>query len=202
MVDDVSGHSFEELKVLGVGGQASVSLCRDTHTGKLVALKTSHPKIHREEAVNKEDRFDLQTEYDIAKFLVDSNVSGVVPVHSMCEDDSTGQLCMLMDYCDGGTLFSELQGSPNHRLSERKAAIVLSSLSETLESCHKLGIMHRDVKLENVLINHGHDDDCNDDCSLNGKRRRTSKQMAMNHDREDEGYLDRCRFLLADFGLA
>ena len=203
--EDTPGRSIEQLRVLGKGGQASVSLCRDVHTGKLLALKTAHHEVHGEVAENQEvegNRFDLLKEFDTIKFLVDSNVPGIVPVHRICRNGSTGQLSMLMDYCDGGTLLSALQGQPFHRLSERRAAIVLSSLSETLESCHKLGIMHRDVKLENVLINHGHDDDCNDDCSLNGKRRRTSKQMAMNHDREDEGYLDRCRFLLADFGLA
>ena len=202
--EDAPGRRIEQLRVLGKGGQASVSLCRDVHTGEFLALKTAHDKVHGEESENQEvegDRFDLPREFDTIKFLVDSNVPGIVPVHSICRNGSTGQICMLMDYCDGGTLLSALQDQPFHRLSERRAAIVLSSLSETLESCHKLGIMHRDVKPENVLIHHGHDD-CNDAWSSNGKRRRTSKQMTMDHDREDEVYLDRCKFLLADFGLA
>ena len=46
---NVCGHSLEQVRVLGEGGQASVSLCRDNHTGKLLALKTAHKEIRSKE---------------------------------------------------------------------------------------------------------------------------------------------------------
>lgn len=109
------------------------------------------------------------------KMLMEAKVPGIVPFEHMAVDEEEN-LYLVLRYCEGGDLFSKVKESG--KLTERKAAKVLRSLAETLSCCHALGVMHRDVKLENVLL----------------ARR---KHLAVGVEEEEEEEV-----LLGDFGLA
>ena len=53
-------------------------------------------------------------------------------------------------YCDGSDLLSKLTSVK--RFNEPKAAEILRQILSALEACHKKGIVHRDLKLENILF--------------------------------------------------
>lgn len=56
-----------------------------------------------------------------------------------------------MDYCPGGDLRALI--AEKGRLSEATAKLYLAEIVIALEEIHKNGIIHRDIKLDNVLIN-------------------------------------------------
>jgi serine/threonine protein kinase len=55
-----------------------------------------------------------------------------------------------MELCQGGRLLDEV--ARDGRLSERRAANVISELMDVLKYCHEMGVVHRDIKPENVLL--------------------------------------------------
>ncbi|CAI7887164.1 unnamed protein product [Closterium sp. NIES-53] len=57
---------------------------------------------------------------------------------------------ILMELCKGGDLFDRIK--QRSRYEEKPAAAVLQQLSLVLRACHSLGVMHRDVKPENLLL--------------------------------------------------
>jgi 5'-AMP-activated protein kinase catalytic alpha subunit len=58
-----------------------------------------------------------------------------------------------MEYADGGSLLDYVRA--RKKLSEKEAARFFHQLCRALEHCHQHGIVHRDVKLENVLLDAG-----------------------------------------------
>eukprot|EP00930_Biecheleria_cincta_P059458 TRINITY_DN45192_c0_g1_i1.p1 TRINITY_DN45192_c0_g1~~TRINITY_DN45192_c0_g1_i1.p1 ORF type:complete len:714 (-),score=105.36 TRINITY_DN45192_c0_g1_i1:125-2266(-) len=82
----------------------------------------------------------------------------VVGMHMHFEDAST--LNMILDFCPGGDLFDEIlrahEADEGIRLtpafSEAKAGLVIGQVLRGLCFCHSRGIVHRDVKAENVLL--------------------------------------------------
>ncbi|CAI5975652.1 unnamed protein product [Closterium sp. NIES-65] len=73
---------------------------------------------------------------------------GIVELHSVFEDPQAVHL--VMQLCRHGDLFDHVK--MRTRLPEPTAACILSQLLHALQHCHDLGVIHRDVKPENVLI--------------------------------------------------
>ena len=55
-----------------------------------------------------------------------------------------------MEYCQGGELFERIV--KKKKMSEKDAAEILFKLTHAISHCHSRGIVHRDMKAENVLI--------------------------------------------------
>lgn len=64
---------------------------------------------------------------------------------------SSAQDAIMMDYCSGGDLFAALQ-KDRHSFTEERAAGIMRGLLSALAHVHARGIVHRDVKVENVLL--------------------------------------------------
>ncbi|GLJ07234.1 hypothetical protein SUGI_0062430 [Cryptomeria japonica] len=76
------------------------------------------------------------------------NVLGLRNVHR-----HKGKFYMMTDLCEGGDLCSYLINHANAPLSHQNAACIIKSLMEALQHCHGMGVVHRDVKLDNILLN-------------------------------------------------
>lgn len=62
---------------------------------------------------------------------------------------------MVLDFCQGGELFYHLRTS--QRFSENRARFYIAQIILALESLHQLGVIYRDLKPENVLLDeHGY----------------------------------------------
>ncbi|CAL5013041.1 unnamed protein product [Urochloa decumbens] len=73
---------------------------------------------------------------------------GVVTLRAVFEDADAFYL--VMELCRGGRLLDEV--AREGRLSERRAANVIRELMAVLEYCHEMGVVHRDIKPDNVLL--------------------------------------------------
>ncbi|HVY44466.1 MAG TPA: serine/threonine-protein kinase, partial [Minicystis sp.] len=129
-------------RVLGIGGMAAVFAA--THrNGKRVALKVLHPEVS---AVP-----DLR-----ARFLREGYAANRVEhpgVVSVSDDDVTDDGCafLVMDRLDGETLASRWERSAR-RLDARTVLDVADQLLDVLAAAHDKGIVHRDIKPDNVFV--------------------------------------------------
>ena len=135
---------YQVVRELGRGGMGVVFLARDVALHRTVAIK-----VLRHEFVDSEDhreRFRRE-----ARLTARLSHPGIVPVYTLGERHEL--VYIVMQYVQGASLADRLR--TGSRLSADQAAQVLYDLAEALEYAHREGMLHRDLKAENVLIERG-----------------------------------------------
>jgi len=70
--------------------------------------------------------------------------------------EAGGFLYYVMPYIDGGSLRQQLEGPPRRWLSQQQALAIAEPVADALSYAHRMGVLHRDVKPENILFSQGH----------------------------------------------
>ena len=136
---EIAGHRLEAI--IGRGGMGVVYRARDLHLDRVVALKVIAPEF----ADEPEFRQRFKRESQQAASIKHPNV---ISIYRAGEEGDL--LFITMDYVEGTDLktFIGVRG----RLDPRLAASVVSQVAAGLEAAHARGLVHRDVKPANVLI--------------------------------------------------
>lgn len=132
---------LEKLQVIGHGNGGTVYKARHRRTGALYALKVVHGDC------DSSIRRQIFREMDILR-RTDSPY--VVRCHGIFQK-SCGDICLVMEYMDGGTLESLLRRSGT--FSEQALAGISRQVLEGLAYLHGHKIVHRDIKPSNLLVN-------------------------------------------------
>ena len=132
---------FRVLERVGAGGMAAVFLARDERLGRLVALKVLAPVLASDEAFRK--RFIRESR--AAATVEDPHI---IPVYEAGEAD--GHLFIAMRYVSGGDVRTLVRR--DGPLSFGRAAAILSAVASALDAAHVAGLVHRDVKPANMLL--------------------------------------------------
>jgi Tol biopolymer transport system component len=131
---------YEILGLLGAGGMGEVYRARDTKLGRCVAIKILHPCT-----VNDPDRLRrFRQEAQAAASLSHPNI---VAVHYVGEHDGTPYI--VSELLEGESLRERLRGGA---LAVRKSTDIALQVAEGLAAAHEKGIVHRDVKPENIFL--------------------------------------------------
>lgn len=140
---------FELLRVIGRGSYAKVLMVELKKTRRIYAMKV----IKKEMFVgNENEDIDwVQTEKHV--FERASNYPFLVGLHSCFQNES--RLFFVIEFVRGGDLMYHMQRK--RRLSEPEAQFYAAEISLALDFLHMRGIIYRDLKLDNVLLDHeGH----------------------------------------------
>ncbi|KAI3856645.1 hypothetical protein MKW92_004957 [Papaver armeniacum] len=144
-----SRYQFEkELAKCGTDAGV-VYLCKDKVTHEYVACKS----INKTSSAYNPD--SIKHEIQIMIELTHPNVVGLKDVYV---DDE--HVDLIMEYCSGSDLHNRLMEIS--RFTESNAKILFRQLMGVVESCHGRGIVHRDIKLENIFLATEEDDQCPD----------------------------------------
>lgn len=141
------GANYRLGDTLGRGAAGEVRLAQDARTGEVLAAKL----LHREHAQDPKlvERFVRER-----SLLMNLHHPNVVAIHDLVVEGE--QLAIVMDYMDGGSLRDVLQ----HRrtLPPALALVVMSQVFDAMAAAHAQGIIHRDIKPDNVLLEKGWED--------------------------------------------
>ena len=132
---------FEILEEVGSGGMGMVYRALDRELGELVALKTLRPELLRDPALV--ERF--KTEIRLARHISDKHV---VRTHDLGERD--GVYFLTMEYVEGITVRELLD--TRGKLGVGSALAIAAQLSQSLIAAHDQGVIHRDIKPQNLLL--------------------------------------------------
>lgn len=130
-------------KVLGTGSYADVYECKNTVTGAHFAAKRFKKKlIYGLELM-------LQTEFQVLKAVLREHKNILLMVDYF---ETTEYFYLVTDLANGGELFERITQSPTGKLTLGDTRSILHNLLSAIVHLHKNGIVHRDIKAENILF--------------------------------------------------
>jgi serine/threonine protein kinase/tetratricopeptide (TPR) repeat protein len=135
------GPQYRLERELGHGGMGVVYLARDTTLDRPVAVKVVHPDLAVHSSIS--ERFLAE-----ARMIAKLRHPNIVGVHTAGE--ATGLLFYVMDYVPGESLRHRLLR--DGRLPIEEAQRIVADLADALNAAGEAGLVHRDVKPENILL--------------------------------------------------
>jgi len=135
---------FQILERVGIGGFGAVYRAQDPQLQRTVALK-----LLQSTGDEQRDR------HRINRFLVEGRAGArlqhpnIVPVFDAGKDEETGEYYMAAAFITGRPLSAAIDGQP---LELKHAATIVAQLARALDYAHTQGILHRDVKPDNVML--------------------------------------------------
>src|SRR6185503_722795 len=145
--DHLTGKTFEKCRILaklGTGGMGSVWLAEHFGLGRKVAVKILPPEMGRD------------PEY-VARFMREATTAGrmehpnIVQIHDV--GYAEGRHFIVMQYVDGESLSTVVENLG--AMEPKDAARIAAGMLRGLQHAHQQGVVHRDVKPDNVLITAG-----------------------------------------------
>jgi len=175
---ELAGYRIESL--LGWGGMSVVYLAEDLRLKRRVALKLLAPRLAEDASFR--ERFLRESE--LAASIDHPNI---VPIYEAGTAEEL--LFIAMRYVEGGDVKARLRGG---RLDPRQANGLLAQIASALDAAHARGLVHRDVKPSNVLLDTGTRPDGSDHVYLTdfGLTKRVSDETARGEDGQLLGTID------------
>jgi serine/threonine protein kinase len=128
---------------LGRGGMATVYRAHDPSFNREVAIKVLPPEMLHNLVTRARFKREL-------KLIASLEHPAIVPVYDVGEDND--QPFFVMRYMSGGSLAAMIK---NERFSLTDAAAIIERLASALDHAHSKGVIHRDIKPDNVLFDAG-----------------------------------------------
>ena len=136
----------ELLELLGRGGMGYVYRARQTKLDREVALKVVVPEPDERAVPDGPERFGERFERE-ARSLANLKHPGLVAVYDYGRED--GLAWLMMEYVDGPNLREVIRAG---ELRPVEALALVPKICDALQYAHDHGIVHRDVKPENILL--------------------------------------------------
>src|SRR6267154_1595552 len=135
---------YELLKLIGQGGMGAVYKARDKELDRVVALKLIRPEL----AKNPEVLRRFKQELILARQVTHKNVIRIFDL-----GQSDGIKFITMDFVEGQDLRSLLL--EKSKLAPEQAARIMLQICRALEAAHAEGVIHRDLKPQNIMLDAG-----------------------------------------------
>ncbi len=139
----IGGGRYRIDSVLGVGGMGFVYKATDVSLGRVVALKLLRSELSNHPTARR--RMEQE-----ARALARIEHANVVQVRSIFEEE--GLLAMELEYIPGGDLGDRIESG---ELTSAEAVRLTAGMLAGLQAIHDAGLIHRDIKPQNVLLTAG-----------------------------------------------
>ncbi|HEY8598266.1 MAG TPA: protein kinase [Thermomicrobiales bacterium] len=141
---DILQGRFRLDRQIGRGGFARVFLCTDLTLGRQVAIKVLNPEL-----LERNDEHDFLTRFRReARAVAALDHPNILAIYDYGEDEGT--VYLVMPYVEGGTLYNRLAGG--RALDLAATGTYLRQVAAALDYAHRRGIVHRDIKPQNMLL--------------------------------------------------
>jgi len=140
--DNIALDDFILLKVVGRGAFGKVLLCKFKVDNKIYAMKAI---LKKSLVKNKKEIEHTMTELSV---MIKLSHPFLMKLHYAMQTED--KLIYILDYVNGGELFYHLENEG--RFSIERTRFYIAELATALEFLHKNGVIYRDIKTENILL--------------------------------------------------
>jgi ABC-type oligopeptide transport system substrate-binding subunit len=140
VIETISSHGYEQIEKIGAGGFGEVYRAHQPTVGRDVAIKVVLPNLTVDPLFAR--RFEKEAQ--LAAQLEHPNI---VPLYEYWQE--AGRAFLVMRWLGGGNLKESLVQGP---LSLVEAVRLLDQIAGALEAAHRHGVVHRDLKSTNILL--------------------------------------------------
>jgi serine/threonine-protein kinase len=144
MEKTVLGNRYEIIEKIGEGGMAIVYKAKCNLLNRYVALKVLRPEF-------TEDQEFLKRFADEARSVAKLSHPNIVPIYDIGSENKINYI--VMEYAEGPTLKEYLR--EHGRMNWKEAVNIAAQVAGALDHAHKNGIIHRDIKPQNIIITKG-----------------------------------------------
>jgi len=135
------GQQYEVEQEIGRGGMSVVFRARDRRLNRLVAIKVLPPELAYDPAIRARFTREAQTAAQLAH-------AHIVPIYDVGEKDGVAHFVMAL--VTGGNLAELLAREPRQPIEEARR--ILREIADALAYAHTRGVIHRDIKPDNILL--------------------------------------------------
>lgn len=139
----LNSNNFERLEKIGQGAYSSVYRARHTESGRMFALK----KVQFDNLKPDSVKF-MAREITILRRLDHPNI---MKLEGIIASQLSSNIYFVFEYMEHD--LSGLLSCPDIKLSDSQIKCYMKQLLKGIEHCHSLGILHRDIKTANILVN-------------------------------------------------
>ena len=132
---------YRRVRRLAAGGTSEVWLARDERLDRAVAVKVLHAHLLQDGTSRERLRIE-------ARAVASLSHPGIVKVHEFVARD--GHAALVMELIDGESLAARVRR--DGRMAPRDAARITAQVAEALFHAHRRGVIHRDIKPGNILL--------------------------------------------------
>ncbi|MFN7926475.1 MAG: SUMF1/EgtB/PvdO family nonheme iron enzyme [Blastocatellia bacterium] len=143
----VLGNRYEIKTCIGSGGMGAIYTARRIHIGDTVAVKVLRPEVVHD--TQSRERFQRE-----ARAAAKLHHPNAVVVHDFGQDPD-GTTYIVMEYLEGRSLRDVL--SEQRILPLPQTVSIIKQACAAIEAAHRLGIIHRDIKPDNIIVLDSHD---------------------------------------------
>ena len=140
---------YKIIEKLGEGGMGVVYKAQDTKLDRLVALKF----LPAHALSNSEDKERFIREAKAAASLNHQNIAHIYEIGESNESGSGKQMFIAMEYIEGKTLEDIIHSKGGSPLPLKTAINYSIQIADGLQAAHEKGIVHRDIKSANIMVN-------------------------------------------------
>lgn len=135
-------YEIDESGILGSGLNGAIVSCVHRASKRKYALKRLEKST-----VSAKELQHIRDELDCMAYLDHPNILRVVEVF-----ENEECVCLVLQLCTGGDLLDRINTQYRHRFKEKDACKLIHSILSAVAYCHSQNIVHRDLKLENILF--------------------------------------------------
>ncbi len=137
--------TYEIEKLINTGGMGEVYRGRNIHDGEPVAIKIVLPHLAQDEMI-------VQLFQKEAKVLNRLVHDAIVRYYVFTNDPEIGRPCMIMEFIEGTSMNERMKQGP---MALDEVKVLLRRLASGLDKAHSMGVVHRDLSPDNVILQGG-----------------------------------------------